>query len=103
MGEGKYRYFCNHTLYSPICPFVLRLLRTPKAIDGRRQAKYKNSVVETNLEMVWRPLMPVGTEIDACLSNYICKEGVVVILCFHMIVMLITVTAIVKKKKRDER
>jgi len=43
------RYYSS---YSPICPLVLRLLRTPKAIDGRRQAKYKNSVVEINLGMV---------------------------------------------------
>ena len=45
-------YYNAEYSYSPICFFVLRLLRTPKAIDGRRQAKYKNSVVETTLGMV---------------------------------------------------
>jgi len=48
------------TFCTSICPFVFLPLRTPKAMDGRRQAKYKKSVVETNLGMVWRPLIPVG-------------------------------------------
>lgn len=48
-------------IYTPMAPFVLLSFNIPKAMLGKTQAKYRNSIVDVTFCGVLLPKMPGNT------------------------------------------